>query len=160
MRGKQQPTIPELLTLCVFQIALLPLGTGNDLSGYLGWGVGYTGGNLNDYLFQLHNTEVRHALVRHIPFVNRSVLYYAALADRTTGSVEVHDRELRAAGRTRGLGSRAEAYRCAYAQECQEAHDAAFDGIADGVPHSGDDDLQHHVFAVDVIGFAARFTCH
>jgi diacylglycerol kinase (ATP) len=39
-------------------IALLPLGTGNDLSGYLGWGVGYTGGNLNDYLFQLHNTEI------------------------------------------------------------------------------------------------------
>lgn len=39
-------------------IALLPLGTGNDLSGYLGWGVGYTGGDLNDYLFQLHNTEI------------------------------------------------------------------------------------------------------
>lgn len=39
-------------------LALLPLGTGNDLSGYLGWGVGYTGGDLNDYLFQLHNTEI------------------------------------------------------------------------------------------------------
>jgi diacylglycerol kinase (ATP) len=39
-------------------IALLPLGTGNDLSGYLGWGVGYTGGDLNDYLVQLHNTEI------------------------------------------------------------------------------------------------------
>ena len=50
----------------VVKIALLPLGTGNDLSGYLGWGVGYTGGDLNDYLFQLHNTEVcRH--MTHTP---------------------------------------------------------------------------------------------
>jgi diacylglycerol kinase (ATP) len=39
-------------------LALLPLGTGNDLSGYLGWGVGYTGGDLNDYLLQLHHTEI------------------------------------------------------------------------------------------------------
>jgi hypothetical protein len=38
-------------------IALLPLGTGNDLSGFLGWGVGYTGGELNEIFSQLHKVE-------------------------------------------------------------------------------------------------------